>query len=126
MFNGRLNELCKEANRRAKQKGFWDDRSEATLALVSAGASTELVNAVNDAFISQKIALTHGELSEMIESRRMNHFGIGRKDTFEDEIADALLRLFDLCAELKIDIEKQIMWKMAYNQNREHKHGKRF
>ena len=46
------------------------------------------------------------------------------KDTFEDEIADAFLRLMDLCGEYGIDIEKHIQMKAEYNKLRPNKHGK--
>lgn len=46
------------------------------------------------------------------------------KDTFEDEIADAFLRLMDLCGEYDIDIEKHIKLKAVYNKLRPYKHGK--
>lgn len=48
------------------------------------------------------------------------------KDTFEDEIADAFLRLMDLCGEYNIDIEWHIKSKAAYNQTRPIKHGKAY
>ena len=48
------------------------------------------------------------------------------KDTFEDEIADAFMRLMDLCAELEIDIEAHIRAKFAYNELRPTKHGKEY
>jgi len=48
------------------------------------------------------------------------------KDTFEDEIADTFIRLFDLCGGLNIDIEKHIELKLQYNQSREYKHGKKY
>jgi NTP pyrophosphatase (non-canonical NTP hydrolase) len=48
------------------------------------------------------------------------------KDTFEDEIADVFIRLFDLCGYMKIPIEKHIKAKMAYNKTREKRHGKRY
>lgn len=46
------------------------------------------------------------------------------KDTFEDEIADAFLRLMDLCGEYDIDIETHIALKADYNKLRPYKHGK--
>ena len=46
------------------------------------------------------------------------------KDTFEDEIADAMIRLLDLSALRGIDIEWHIEQKLAYNRTRPHKHGK--
>lgn len=48
------------------------------------------------------------------------------KDTFEDEIADAFLRLMDLCGEYNIDIETHIKMKSEYNKLRPVKHGKEY
>lgn len=48
------------------------------------------------------------------------------KDTFEDEIADAFLRLMDLCGEYNIDIDTHIILKSAYNKLRPAKHGKEY
>lgn len=38
------------------------------------------------------------------------------KHTFEDEIADIVLRVFDLAEKMNIDLEYQIKLKMAYNK----------
>ena len=48
------------------------------------------------------------------------------KNTFDDEIADAFLRLMALCGEYGIDIERLICMKAAYNQTRPIKHGKAY
>lgn len=48
------------------------------------------------------------------------------KDTLEDEIADAVIRLFDFCGFKGIDIEKHIDLKLKYNKQRPYKHGKKF
>ena len=53
-------------------------------------------------------------------------FERGIKDSFEDEIADAFLRLMDLCGAMNIDIEKHIRMKAEYNLTREPKHGKAY
>jgi len=55
-----------------------------------------------------------------------HHFELYIKDTFEDEIADSFIRLFDLCGGLGIDIEKHIDLKLRYNSTRTFKHGKRY
>jgi hypothetical protein len=48
------------------------------------------------------------------------------KDTFEDEIADAVIRIFDLCGGLGIDLERHIMMKDMYNETRARLHGKQY
>lgn len=48
------------------------------------------------------------------------------KDTFEDEIADSIIRILDICAYLHIDIDAHVRAKLAYNRTREYKHGKKF
>lgn len=42
------------------------------------------------------------------------------------ELADAVIRIADLCGHLGIDLEAAIDLKMAYNETRPFKHGKRF
>ncbi len=90
--------------------------------------------------------LVVSELSEALEAHRKDRFanweqfrqdimdGVEKddafrnniKDTFEDEIADAMIRLFDLSGALGISIEDHIMAKLKYNRNRPHKHGKKY
>jgi NTP pyrophosphatase (non-canonical NTP hydrolase) len=48
------------------------------------------------------------------------------KDTFEDELADVMIRVMDLAAFKGVDLEKHIKAKMRYNALREHKHGKKY
>jgi NTP pyrophosphatase (non-canonical NTP hydrolase) len=48
------------------------------------------------------------------------------KDSFEDEIADAVIRLLDLAAGLNINLEQHIEAKLAYNRTRKRFHGKKY
>ena len=48
------------------------------------------------------------------------------KDTVEDELADAIIRILDLCALMDIDIDEHIKLKRQYNQTRPYKHGKNY
>ena len=48
------------------------------------------------------------------------------KNTLEDEIADAFLRLMHFCGEMGIDIERHIQAKAAYNRLRPVRHGKAY
>lgn len=53
-------------------------------------------------------------------------FEMSVKDTFEDELADIMIRVMDLAAFKEIDLEAHIKAKMRYNQLRPHKHGKKY
>lgn len=48
------------------------------------------------------------------------------KDTFEDELADAVIRLFDMAEGRGMDLEFHIDAKLRYNSLREYKHGKSY
>jgi NTP pyrophosphatase (non-canonical NTP hydrolase) len=97
--------------------------------------------------IGEMLALVHSEISEALEADRNHryayenikdslkkefdddfqfHFKIFIKDTFEDEIADSVIRLLDLSEYMGIDLEKHIAAKMRFNSLREFKHGKKY
>ena len=88
----------------AREKGFWEKERN----------------------VGEMLMLIVSELGEAIEAHRTNNFGIGTKDTFEDELADTAIRLFDLCGGLNIDLEQQMKWKMKFNKAREKRHGKAY
>jgi len=48
------------------------------------------------------------------------------KDSFEDEIADAAIRIFDLAGGLNIDLDWHIAQKRKYNALRPHMHNKAY
>lgn len=48
------------------------------------------------------------------------------KNTFGDELADAVIRLLGISAHFDIDLEKHIELKMRYNSTRKFKHGKKY
>lgn len=68
-----------------------------------------------------------GEIVQRIESPIFKEaFTEHIKDTFEDELADAVIRIADMCGAMGIDLERHIELKMAYNETRPHKHGKAY
>ena len=123
-----LNELAKEIHQNNVEKGFFDAPKN----------------------IGEMLMLTVSELSEALEADRKNKYadveGFGLylshsnnndtifyqlfeneiKNTFQDEIADTIIRLLDIAAFKGIDIEWHIQQKMRYNKLRPYKHGKKY
>jgi len=126
-----INKLAKEINENAISKGFYEDEKN----------------------IGEMLCLIHSEVSEALEADRKGkyavesfnmknninlndigsdvqyfkqEFEVAYKDTFEDELADIMIRVMDLAAFKGVDLEKHIKAKMLYNSFREHKHGKKY
>ena len=124
-----LTKLSKEINKNVRNKGFWNNMDFAIQMTQNQVRVIGLDKHVKDAFISQKLALVHTEISEAMEATRIdgyenNGYGINIKDSFADELADSIIRILDICGELNIDIQEQIDWKLDKNKSREYMHGK--
>lgn len=109
-----MNEFQESAHQISKDHGFWEGRD---------GDS-----------IPAKIALIHSELSEALEAYRDDDMktwykfdegeGIfGKPEGFGVELADAIIRIFDLAEFCGYSMEDLVREKMAYNVNRPHRHG---
>jgi len=118
-----LNELRDKAYKIAKEKGFHDEPCN----------------------FPTRLMLTVSELSEALEADRKGKWFNPTdypifpakypskidyekyiKGTVEEEIADALIRIFDLAGSCEIDLEWFVNAKMEYNKTREYKHGKNY
>jgi NTP pyrophosphatase (non-canonical NTP hydrolase) len=109
----RISDLLEEAHATAVEKGWWDDGKDRNL--------------------GELIALCHSELSEALEEIRAGHdlteiyYGDRSKpEGFAVELADLLIRIADFVHHFGIPLEHALELKLAYNQTRPHKHGKRF
>lgn len=92
-----LSELTKHCHDTAVEKGFWDKERN----------------------IGEALMLIVTELAEAMEGHRIQDDA-----NFKEELADAFIRLFDLCGGLNIDIAEEISKKSKKNKNRPYKHGK--
>lgn len=123
-----ISEIVTRAHDNAVKHGFWDPAPE----------------------FGTAIALIHSELSEALEEMRagnkirpgtpvpMLYYSGGgyvataptkactKPEGVAVELADAVIRIADLCGHMGIDLEAAIALKMEYNETRPFKHGKQF
>jgi len=122
-----INQLSKEIYENAKSKGFHDGEKNIgeMLALIHSEVSEALEADRKDKYTSQNASVKgiNGWIDDDIfKSNFKNHL----KDTFEDELADIMIRVMDLARHKRIDLEQHIKAKMRYNSLREYKHGKKY
>jgi NTP pyrophosphatase (non-canonical NTP hydrolase) len=118
-----LNTLAKNIYEGNKARGFWDNERNIgeTLMLVV----TELSEAL-EAHRSGKLCTYSDKMAYAESDDTAQAFKHHIKDTFEDEIADAVIRLLDMCGGLGIDIDFHVTSKLMFNASRPFKHGKKY
>jgi NTP pyrophosphatase (non-canonical NTP hydrolase) len=133
-----MKDLIKKAHATAKEKGFWDggERNKPELLMLIVSELSEALEALRKDHYAKPlsvVSLSHDlELANTDEEFELNipewkeRFEQHIKSSFEDEIADVAIRLFDLCGGMGIDLQKHIELKMKYNSMRGYKHGKAF
>ena len=132
-----MKEIITKAHSMAREKGFWDsERNQPELLMLIVSELAEALEALRKNHHADKkvvVDLVHDiEMSKIDEEFSFSNedfkavFEKNIKSSFQDEIADVAIRLFDLCGGLNIDLEKHIELKMKYNSLRGYKHGKAF
>jgi NTP pyrophosphatase (non-canonical NTP hydrolase) len=132
-----MKKIISQAHEMAKSKGFWEgERNKPEMLMLVVSELAEALEALRkDHYADQDVveSLSHDlELDRTDEEfllKAINwktSFEQGVKSSFEDELADVAIRLFDLCGGLGVDLEKHIEMKMKYNSMRGYKHGKKF
>lgn len=76
--------------------------------------------AIAKAFVAQKLALCHSELSEGLEGDRKGLMDdkLPHRKMIEVELADAVIRIADLAGALGLDLGGAIAEKLEFNANR--------
>ena len=71
--------------------------------------------------VPEKLCLIHSEVSEAMEGyrKKLNDDKLPHRSMLEVELADAVIRIFDLAGALKLDLGGALVEKMDYNSNRE-------
>ena len=70
--------------------------------------------------VPEMLCLVHSEVSEAMEGYRKNLMDdkLPHRSMLEVELADAVIRILDMCGGLGLDLEGAIFEKLEYNANR--------
>ena len=135
-----LNDLAKHCHNEAKQKGWYDKERPVTELLML--TVCEISEAVEADRKQKHCEVSQDDFKRLVKNymEQMEYSGVEAKpitvensvfqnhikDTFQDEIADTMIRLLDLVGYMDIDIDFHIQKKLQYNQSRPQKHGKAY
>jgi len=122
-----LNELSNKAHAAAVEKGFYErkrDLPELAMLII-----TELSEAVEAERKGAKIEAYRQKWAceynvDDWDANTFAKYDIDMRGTIEEEIADAIIRILDLCGYYGINIDAWVETKMKYNSMRPKKHGK--
>jgi NTP pyrophosphatase (non-canonical NTP hydrolase) len=125
-----INELSKQIHQNAIEKGFYEGKKNIAemlmLIITEVAEACEADRKENHSDLSSFEFSMQDYTAEDSPTSFQHEFQRLIKNTFEDELADIMIRVMDLAGYMKIDLEKQIELKMKYNSLREHKHGKSY
>lgn len=126
-----ISEISQEIHLNNVEKGFWPDNpkdrnvGELLMLVVS-----ELSEALEADRKGEKVSLFSSDLNYVLTEKDdevfKRDFEKYVKNRWEDEIADAVIRLFDIAVGTGISLEWHISAKMRYNKLRPYKHGKAY
>ena len=127
-----LNQLRDEIHANAKEKGFCDSKKEVgtmLMLIVSELAEALEADRTGDFCDFSKYEKCKKEMDVGIRtSEEIEKYAFEKyiKNTFEDELADVIIRTLSICGYLGIDIERNVLAKMRYNKTREKMHSKKY
>lgn len=131
--------IAAECHQMSRDHGWWSSDELALAAFAATDATGETGDershgkCVN--LIAAKLALIHSEVSEALEclrdgemvtvesSVRSTYGQPGKPEGFPSELADIVIRVFDLAGAMGIDMLTEIRRKIAFNSTRSHRHG---
>lgn len=116
---GDMRQLAQRIHENARNKGFWKDYAEVELMKPVLRHETYLAQYLN--CVGQRLMLITSEVGEAEEALRKNDM-----ENFQEEIADIVIRCFDLAGGLDFDLVEEMNKKHQVNLAREYKHGKAF
>lgn len=112
-----LTDIQRSVHKLAKDKGWWDKVND--------------LSAIPTENVFEKLFLIQSEISEAGEELRSGKgfteiyqlVGSDKPEGFPIELADAVIRILDLCEVLGVNLEEALIMKHGYNSTRPHRHG---
>lgn len=128
-----FNEIAKQIHAGNVARGFDGNIEKGTALMLVVSELAEALEADRNNRYANKNQYIKDMQSPISEHEAANQTEIFKyyfeqhiKDTFEDEITDAMIRLFNLAGLYNIDLDFHIREKLTYNATREFKHGKKY
>lgn len=117
--------ISQEIHENNKTKGFYDEPKNIgeMLMLIVTEVSEAMEADRKDKYFNDGGRLDVYKIDNFTEKGAMEVFEENVKNTFEDELADIVIRVMDLAYFKGINLEWHILQKIRYNKTRPHKHG---
>ena len=111
-----LQELQFDIHQDNVKAGWWTDLETKQDLAREAFNNTRL----GKALVAEKLCLVHSEVSESMEATRKGLMDdkLPHRQGIEVELADAVIRILDLCGALELDLANAIAEKLNYNSSR--------
>ncbi len=111
-----INDLQEKIHQGNLDAGWWTDLSSGLDLALEAREGTRLGKAI----VAEKLCLVHSEVSEAMEGARKNlqDDKLPHRKMIEVELADAVIRILDLCGALELELGEAIKEKLEFNKHR--------
>lgn len=114
-----INQMTKNIFQSNKAVGWWTDEEVTAITTditLGGGKFSKPVATL----LASKLALCHSELSEALEGMRKGLMDdhLPHRSMFEVELADTVIRIFDLAGFVGMDLGGAVIEKFTYNQSR--------